>query len=43
VVIKDARVEPTRLRLTGYRFRFQTLEDALRHLLGKPRARAAPA
>jgi hypothetical protein len=26
---------------TGYRFRFQTLEEALRHLLGQPRVQAA--
>jgi NAD dependent epimerase/dehydratase family enzyme len=43
LLLASARVEPARLRLTGYRFRFQTLEDALRHLLGKPRARVAPA
>jgi uncharacterized protein len=43
LLLASACVEPKRLRLTGYRFRFQTLEEALRHLLGKPRARAAPA
>ena len=43
LLLASARVEPARLRRTGYRFRFQTLEDAMRHLLGKPRARAAPA
>ncbi len=43
LLLASARVEPERLRRTGYRFRFQTLEEALRHLLGKPRVRAAPA
>ena len=41
LLLASARVEPARLRLTGYRFRFQTIEEALRHLLGKLRARAA--
>lgn len=42
LLLASARVEPARLRRTGYRFRFQTLEEALRHLLGKPRAPATP-
>jgi hypothetical protein len=43
LLLASARVEPARLRNTGYSFRFQTLEEGLRHLLGKPRVRAAPA
>jgi uncharacterized protein len=43
LLLASARVEPARLLQTGYSFRFQTLEEALRHLLGKPRVRAAPA
>jgi uncharacterized protein (TIGR01777 family) len=42
LLLASARVEPARLRSTGYRFRFQTLEEALRHLLGKPRVHATP-
>jgi NAD dependent epimerase/dehydratase family enzyme len=42
LLLASARVEPARLLRTGYRFRFQTLEEALRHLLGQPRAYAAP-
>jgi uncharacterized protein len=41
LLLASARVEPARLRQTGYRFRFLELEEALRHLLGKPRVRAA--
>jgi uncharacterized protein len=37
LLLASARVDPARLRNTGYRFRFQTLEEGLRHLLGKPR------
>lgn len=40
LLLASARVEPARLRNTGYLFRFQTLEEGLRHLLGKPRSRA---
>jgi uncharacterized protein (TIGR01777 family) len=42
LLLAGARVEPARLLRTGYRFRFQTLEEALRHLLGQPRVQAAP-
>jgi uncharacterized protein len=42
LLLASARVEPARLLQTGYSFRFQTLEEALRHLLGKPRVPATP-
>jgi uncharacterized protein len=42
LLLASARVEPARLRRTDFRFRFQTLEEALRHLLGKPRVPATP-
>jgi uncharacterized protein (TIGR01777 family) len=35
-LLSSTRVRPERLLATGYRFRFPTLEGALRHLLGKP-------
>jgi NAD dependent epimerase/dehydratase family enzyme len=34
MLLSSARVEPSRLLATGYRFRHPTLEGALRHLLG---------
>jgi len=34
LILSGARVAPSRLEATGYRFRRATLEDALRHLLG---------
>ena len=36
-LLGSTRVEPSRLRAAGYRFRFEDLETALRHLLAKPR------
>lgn len=35
VLLASTRVEPHRLRQSGYEFRFPELEGALRHLLGK--------
>lgn len=35
LLLASARVEPARLSASGYRFRYPTLESALRHLLGK--------
>lgn len=35
MLLSSARVEPRRLLATGYRFRYPTLEGALRHLLGR--------
>ena len=37
-VLVSTRVRPQRLLDAGFRFRFPTLEDALRHLLGRPRS-----
>jgi uncharacterized protein (TIGR01777 family) len=34
-LLASSRVRPERLQSTGYRFRFPTLEEALRHLLGR--------
>ena len=34
-LLASTRVQPGRLRVTGYRFRFPGLEAALRHLLGR--------
>jgi uncharacterized protein (TIGR01777 family) len=36
VLLASARVEPRRLIASGYRFRYAELEDALRHVLGRP-------
>ena len=36
LLLASARVEPARLLAAGYRFRHPDLEDALRHLLGRP-------
>jgi uncharacterized protein (TIGR01777 family) len=35
LLLASARVVPTRLTETGYKFRFEKLEEALRHVLGK--------
>jgi len=35
LLLASARVEPARLRATGFTFRHATLEDALRHELGR--------
>jgi uncharacterized protein (TIGR01777 family) len=35
-LLSSARVRPDKLLASGYRFRFPTLEGALRHVLGKP-------
>jgi uncharacterized protein (TIGR01777 family) len=35
LVLASARVVPTKLEVSGYRFRHRTLEAALRHLLGR--------
>jgi hypothetical protein len=35
LLLAGARVVPTRLQASGYRFRFPDLESALRHLLGR--------
>lgn len=35
LLLSSSRVEPQRLLTSGYRFRYPTLEEALRHLLGK--------
>ena len=35
LLLSSTRVEPARLSSAGYRFRYPTLEGALRHLLGK--------
>ena len=35
LLLASARVEPERLRETGYEFRYPELEEALRHLLGR--------
>ena len=37
LLLASTRVEPQRLLETGYEFRQPTLEDALRHLLGRPK------
>ena len=42
LLLAGVRVWPKRLLRTGYRFRSQTLEEALRHLLGQSRVNAAP-
>ncbi|OLD24882.1 MAG: TIGR01777 family protein [Candidatus Rokubacteria bacterium 13_1_40CM_2_70_45] len=36
LLLASARVEPARLRATGFTFRHARLEDALRHELGRP-------
>jgi hypothetical protein len=36
LLLASARVEPTRLLDSGYEFRHPNLEDALRHVLGRP-------
>jgi len=38
LLLASARVEPSRLLETGYRFRFVRLEEALRHVLGRTQA-----
>jgi NAD dependent epimerase/dehydratase family enzyme len=35
LLLASARVEPKRLKESGYAFRTPTLEGALRHVLGK--------
>lgn len=35
MLLASARVEPRKLKASGYEFRFTDLEEALRHLLGK--------
>ena len=35
LLLASARMEPARLKETGYEFRYPHLEDALRHLLGR--------
>jgi NAD dependent epimerase/dehydratase family enzyme len=35
-LLSSARVRPDKLLASGYRFRFPTLEGALRHVLAKP-------
>lgn len=35
LLLASARVEPTKLKNTGYEFRFTALEDALRNMLGR--------
>jgi uncharacterized protein (TIGR01777 family) len=35
LLLASARVTPTRLQASGYRFRYPELEGALRHLLGR--------
>jgi len=40
VLLASARVAPTQLAETGYKFMFPDLEDALRHVLQKPRSEA---
>jgi uncharacterized protein (TIGR01777 family) len=35
-ILSSIRVRPERLLATGYRFRFPEIEDALRHVLGRP-------
>jgi NAD dependent epimerase/dehydratase family enzyme len=35
LLLTGARVDPARLRESGYAFRFPELEAALRHLLGR--------
>ncbi len=35
LLLASARMEPARLKETGYRFRYPELEGALRHLLGR--------
>jgi uncharacterized protein (TIGR01777 family) len=37
LLLASARVRPTRLIESGFDFRYPELEDALRHLLGRPR------
>ena len=36
LLLASTRVEPAKLNATGYTFRYPALEDALRHVLGKP-------
>ncbi len=36
LLLASQRVRPERLQSSGYRFRFPDLEDALRHVLGRP-------
>jgi uncharacterized protein (TIGR01777 family) len=35
LLLASARIQPTKLLASGYRFRYPELEDALRHLLAK--------
>ena len=35
LLLASTRAQPTRLSASGYRFRYPTLEAALRHLLGR--------
>jgi len=35
LLLSSSRVEPQKLRDTGFKFRHSTLEPALRHVLGK--------
>ena len=36
LLLASTRVEPAKLNASGYAFRYPVLEDALRHVLGKP-------
>jgi hypothetical protein len=43
MVLASARVEPRRLLASGYAFRQPTLEEALRHVLGRERTQGGAA
>ena len=36
LLLASTRVEPGKLNASGYTFRYPELEEALRHVLGKP-------
>ncbi|MEZ6091640.1 MAG: TIGR01777 family oxidoreductase [Pirellulaceae bacterium] len=38
LLLASTRVEPAKLRASGYRYRFETLTDCLSHLLGKAKS-----
>ena len=43
LLLASARLAPAKLAAAGFRFRFETLEPALRHALGRDRAPRGPA
>jgi uncharacterized protein (TIGR01777 family) len=43
LLLGSARIQPVRLQESGYQFRHPNLEEALRHVLGKPQMEVATA